>query len=65
MTYTITLDSETQGQLTAVSRFDSDAVIEFDHDNGDGTEVYTIETDADIDRILDTTSGVISYEKAE
>lgn len=63
MMYTVTLDSTTEGQLAGVSRFDEDAVIEFSHDNGDGTEVYTIETDADIDRVLDLADGVISYEK--
>lgn len=62
--YTVVCDFRSEGALSAVRRFDEDAVIEMDSVREDGHEEYTVETEWNIDQVLDNCAGVISYEKA-
>lgn len=60
--YTVVCDFRSEGALTAVNRFDDEAVVEMDSINSDGHEVYIVETEYNIDSVLDDSAGVISYE---
>ena len=62
--YTVVCDFRSEGALAAVRRLDEDAVIEMDGVREDGHEEYTVETEWNIDQVLDNCAGVISYEKA-
>ena len=62
-TYTVTVKAISATEPAAffgLSNYDRDAFAELESSDGE-TEVYTIETDADLDRFLDTAPGVITY----
>lgn len=59
--YTVKLTPDSENTFSAVLRFDHDAVIELN----DEQAIYTIDTEYDIDRLLDIEPGVVSYEVVE
>jgi len=66
-TYTVTAKTITPTEPAAffgLRNYDPDAVVEFEHSDGSAAEVYSIETDVDLDRFLDMAPGVIVYEKS-
>ena len=60
-TYTVILTPDAENAFASVIRFDRDAVIELE--NEDNT--YTIETEYDIDQLLDMEPGVFCYDVTE
>ena len=62
-TYTVTVKATSATEPAAffgLSNYDPDAFAEFESSDGE-TEVYTITTDADLNRFLDLAPGVITY----
>lgn len=60
--YTVTVKAveETEpGAFVSLSNYDVE--IEYEQTDDTGNEIWTIETDSDIERLLDTSDGVISY----
>ena len=62
-TYTVTvkvIDETEPAAFFGLRNYDPNAFAEFESSDGE-VEIYTIETDADIDRFLDQAPGVITY----
>lgn len=60
--YRVILETESENGLVGVRFFDNDAVIEFEEFDKDNNEIYSIETEYNIDRVLDLSEAVIEYE---
>lgn len=61
--YTVVCEKGSENSLVPASMFDRDAIMEFEDFDADGNEVYTVESEHDLDRILDTSDGVLTYHK--
>lgn len=62
--YTVTVKPMSNA-FVSLNRFDPDAIIELTGHDKHGNEIYKIETEHDIDRILDLSDTVIIYETEE
>jgi hypothetical protein len=59
--YSVLIDPQHEAQLAAVTRLDPEVVIEYVA-SVSGVEQWHVTTEHDIDSILDSQPGVISYE---
>lgn len=66
-TYKVTVEHEHEGDAFAgLHDYEPEAVVEFvDFANNGEEEIYTIDTEFDIDLFLDRSPGVIRYEVSE
>ena len=60
--YRVILQAKSENGLVGVRFFDNDAVIEFEEFDKDNNEIYSIETEYNVDRVLDLSEAVIEYE---
>ena len=62
--YIVTCAKGSENSLVGVNLFDPGNVTEFIGHDANGNEIYEIETDHDLDRVLDLAKGVVEYRTA-
>jgi len=65
MKYIVKCTAGSENSLVNANLYDPNNVTEFIGFDDQSNEIYEIETQRDLDRVLDLSGGVIEYERSE